>query len=77
MKKTDDCDYNPNKYSCYSKTTHEEVMKTYEVQISRLKKLAKEAIDDYNNNFSLGGEVAYPQWANDILEIFGENNHHA
>tara|TARA_R110001599_G_scaffold171353_1_gene362397 strand:- start:425493 stop:425651 length:159 start_codon:yes stop_codon:yes gene_type:complete len=33
-----------------------------------MKQLARDAIAEYNAAYAAGGEIAYPQWAADILK---------
>ena len=38
-------------------------------RIERLRRMAKEALHDYQAAIAAGGEPAYPQWAEDIMAV--------
>jgi hypothetical protein len=38
-------------------------------QINRLRAMAKEAISQYEAHTFAGRDAAYPQWADDVLEV--------
>lgn len=38
-------------------------------RIERLRRMAKEALHEYQAAISAGGEPSYPQWAEDIMAV--------
>ena len=38
-------------------------------RIERLRRMAKEALHEYQVVISAGGEPSYPQWADDLLSV--------
>lgn len=37
--------------------------------MARLRVMAEEAIDEYNQETAMGGEPLYPRWAGDMLDV--------
>lgn len=38
-------------------------------RIERLRRMANEALEEYQTTISAGGEPSYPQWADDLLSV--------